>query len=271
MPFTNKVALVSGGTKASGEAISARLAVLGAAVAVCGRSESDGERVAARIRSSGGKARFVAADVNNESDVRAAVAETVLEFGRLDIVINNAAALDIIRSGTGDLPVVESSTETIESIMRVGFLAPLWFFKFGIPEMLKTDGGSFVSVSSTSAVLGVAGIPAYSASKAALEALSRQVCADYGSVGIRSNIVRLGSMIVPGNAALHDDEDYHAKSLALVMVPRLGNPQDLAHAVAFLASDASSYVTGAVLVVDGGASVHPSLPSVSASWAQTKP
>jgi NAD(P)-dependent dehydrogenase (short-subunit alcohol dehydrogenase family) len=132
--------------------------------------------------------------------------------------------------------------------------------------MLRHGGGAFVSVSSTSAAVACQGLPAYSASKAALEALSRQVCADYGAAGIRSNVIRLGSMVVPGNAALHDDEAFHEASLAQVLVPRLGDPTDLANAVVFLASAESSYATASVLTLDGGASAFLATPNVATAW-----
>src|SRR5262249_14684338 len=147
----------------------------------------------------------------------------------------------------GDAPVVEASTDAVEQIMRVGFFGPFWLFKYGIPRMLESGGGCFVSVSSTSASAAVSGLPAYSASKAALEAPTRQECADYGRRGIRANVVRMGTMLVPGNARLHADPAFHATARAQVLVSRLGEPLDLARAVAYLASDESSYVRASVL------------------------
>jgi 3alpha(or 20beta)-hydroxysteroid dehydrogenase len=267
--MTGRVAIVSGGTKLSGASIASKLAGLGAAVVICGRSVDDGEAVAHRIGDSGGEARFVRTDLMVEADVMAAVEFAERLLGRLDVVVNNASAIDAVRAGE-DVAVVDARTETVEKILRVGLLAPLWFFKYGIPVMLKTGGGSFVSVSSSSAVGAYAGVPAYSASKAALEALSRQVCADYGHAGIRSNVVRLGAMRVPGNDQIHGDAEFASASLRLTMVARLGAPSDLAEAVAFLASDASGYVNASVLPLDGGTDSFRAQPSVSATWRRQR-
>jgi len=265
-----KVAIVTGATGESGAAIAAALAGEGASIVGCGRSEVEGERVAQGLRDAGHDAAFHRTDVSVEDDVRRAVDVAMSRFGRLDVVVNNAAAMDIVRSGSGDTRVTEVSTEAVERIMKVGLFGPLWFFKYGIPRMLERDGGCFVSVSSLSAVAAYGGLPGYSSSKAALEALSRQVCADYGQLGIRSNIVRLGPIVVPGNEQVHEDEVFAAAERVQLLIPRLGRAEDLAAAVVYLASDASAYATASILTLDGGTSVSSPSPSVTAAWARAQ-
>lgn len=252
--LAGKVALISGGTGASGASIGRSLADRGAAVVICGRSTEAGEQVSASINADGGRAIYVPVDIAYEHQVAAAVEEAQRRFGRLDVVVNNAAALDQIRGGH-ESPVTTCPTEVFDYMLRVGLFGPFWLFKYAIPEMLAAGGGAFVSVTSIVAVQAVPNRPAYSASKAALESLSRQVCADYGARGIRSNVIRLGNMMVPANAARFSDPAQAETVQASIMTTRVGTPDDLAAAVTFLADTSSGYINGAVLPLDGGSTV----------------
>jgi NAD(P)-dependent dehydrogenase (short-subunit alcohol dehydrogenase family) len=259
-----KVAIVTGATKAMGEAIAARLATEGIRIVGCGRSVAQGESVAERITAAGNHAVFITADVSREEDVQATVAQAVTSFGRVDIIVNNAAPIDVVQSD--DKQVVDMSTEVFQHILRTGLFGPFWFFKYGIPEMLKVGGGSFVSVSSLASTLAIRGLPAYGVSKAALEALSRQVAVDYADQGIRSNSVLLGRIATPDNAKSVEHPVVGPALRQLPMLPRLGTPEEVASMVAFLASDEASYVTGALLPVDGGASVKAPLPDMRTAY-----
>ncbi len=245
-----KVALVTGATQAMGAAIAARLAADGAAVMGVGRSEERGRAVVDKLVVDGFAADFTAADVGDEAQVAAAVARTVERFGRIDIVVNNAAALD---ANTPESPADREPTEVFDSILRVNLYGPFWLAKYAVPHMIAGgQGGSIISISSYAAQRGVAGIPAYTASKGALEALTRQLAVDYAQHGIRANTVVLGSMSVPRNVALHTDEAMASALRQGRMVARFGNPDDTAAAVAYLASPAAGFVTGTTLNVDGG-------------------
>jgi len=244
-----KIALITGATQAMGEAIAHRLAADGATVLGVGRNENRGRAVADSLIANGYKADFIRADVGVEEQVAVTVAAAVERFGGLDIVVNNAAALD---SSTPESPAHLESTEIFDNIMKVNLYGPFWFAKYAIPTMIASGGGSIINISSYAAQRGVGGIPAYTASKGALEALTRQIAVDYAEHGIRANTVVLGSMSVPRNSALHQDERMAAKLRDGRMIARFGNPEDTARAVAFLASSESSYITGTTLNVDGG-------------------
>ena len=246
--LSGKVALVTGATQAMGEAIARRLASEGASVLGVGRSKDGGEAAAARIRADGLRAEFAAADISREDDVAYAVAEVARRFGALDVVVNNAASLD----GKEAAPHL-LATETFDAIVKVGLYAPFWFAKYAAPVMIDGGrGGQFIAISSYAASRGVAGIPAYTASKGGLEALTRQLAAQYAEHGIRANTLVLGSIEVPRNADLYRDEAMAAALRAARMTYRPGRPADVAAAVAFLACDEASFITGATLDVDGG-------------------
>ncbi|MDQ1397221.1 MAG: hypothetical protein QOG64_2480, partial [Acidimicrobiaceae bacterium] len=205
MMTSPRVAIVTGATQAMGEAIATQLAVDGWRIVGVGRGRDRGEAVVGRLQAAGFEARFVAADLSTEPPVAAVVEETVSSYGRVDLVVNNAAALD---AGSGEAPAHQEPTEVFDLIVKVGLYAPFWFTKYAVPHMISQgDGGGFVNISSYAGSLGVAGLPAYSASKGGLEALTRQVAAEYAHAGIRANTVVLGSIRVPRNARMHEDEE----------------------------------------------------------------
>jgi 3-oxoacyl-[acyl-carrier protein] reductase len=245
-----KVALVTGATQAMGEAIARRLALDGAAVLGVGRSNERGRALAVRLAADGLRADFLATDVSQEDQVECAVRFAVERFGGLDIVVNNAAALD---NSVPEGPVHLESTELFDSIMKVNLYGPFWFAKYAAPVMMDSGrGGLFLNISSYAAQRGVAGIPAYTASKGALEALTRQIAVDYAEHGIRANTLVLGSIAVPRNEALHRDETMSQALRSGRLIHRVGSPEDVAAAVSFLASSGAGYITGTTLNVDGG-------------------
>lgn len=245
-----KVALVTGATQAMGAAIACRLAADGAAVLGVGRGESRGRAVAEQIRAAGLRAEFQVADISREDEVARAVDSAVERFGSIDIVVNNAAAFDASnRESAAHL----ESTETFDAVLKVGLYAPFWFAKYAAPVMISGGhGGLFVSISSYASSRGVAGIPAYTAAKGGVEALTRQLAAEYADSGIRANTLVLGSFSVPRNADVHANAEMADALRAARMTHRPGAPADVAALVAFLASDEAAFITGAALNVDGG-------------------
>lgn len=270
--FEDKVAIVTGVTKAMGRAIALRLGREGARVIGCGRDVASGREFEALLANESVLGCFTRADVGVEKDVVAAVRTATNRFGRLDVVVNNAAATDLVRSyeGRGERPVVEEENEVFEQTLRVNLYGPFWFFKHAIPEMLASGHGTFVNISSVVAARAYRGVPGYSASKGALESLTRQVALDYGEQGIRANVIRLGSVVVDGNAAGHQTPA-GGRAHELVMTDRLGTAEDVAALTAFLASDESSYLTGSVVPLDGGGASNSGFDVTSAVAALRTP
>jgi NAD(P)-dependent dehydrogenase (short-subunit alcohol dehydrogenase family) len=245
-----KVALVTGATGAMGEAIAHRLARDGATVVGVGRGAERGAAAVDRIRADGLRADFLAADLSREDEVAAVVETAEGRYGTVDVVVNNAAALD---ASTRESAAHLEPTQTFDAIVKVGLYAPFWLAKYAAPVMIAGGrGGLFVAISSYASARGVAGIPAYTASKGGLEALTRQLAAEYAEHGIRANTLVLGSISVPRNADLHSDQAMAAALRSARMTHDPGAPADVAAAVAFLASDEARFITGATLNVDGG-------------------
>lgn len=249
--FHGKVAIVSGATRSMGAALVRRFAEEGAAVVGLGRSDS-GETIAREVRDAGGRAIFVPTDLTSEDAVRAAVEEAVAEFGRLDIVVNNAAASDVLR-GSGERPVADEPTEVFDRLMKVNVYGPFWLAKYAIPHMVTGGGGALVGVSSISAHRVYRSSPGYATSKAALEGLSRQIAVDYADRGIRSNIIVLGSIHSVETAPTFADPVKNAARRNNRMIADPATVEDVAELALFLASPASRYITAALVPLDGGA------------------
>jgi NAD(P)-dependent dehydrogenase (short-subunit alcohol dehydrogenase family) len=253
--LSGKVAIVTGANGRMGEAILVRLAEEGCRVLGVGRNSDTGEAIAEKVRSSGGTASFVVADVGVETDVRHSVEKAVELYGRLDIVVNNAAAIEReYGKSDSDGPITGLETTKLEQVMKVNLFGPFWYAKYAIPEMLKLGGGSFVNISSTAATRGLRGVTAYATSKSALDGLTRSLAADYGPVNIRANLIApSGIRTHPHYEARWDaaPDEFERQRI----LPRWGTGQDIAAVVAFLVSDDSGYVTGAVIPVDGGAMI----------------
>lgn len=262
MRLEGKVALVTGGTRGIGAGIVAMLAAEGAAVAFTGRSQDKGVAVEAAVRAAGGQARYLRADSGREEEVAGAVRAAVDAFGPLTTLVNNAISDD---AGSGrDTHVDLVDNETFDEIVLIALKGTLWASKYAIPEMRKAGGGSIVNISASSSVLAIPTRPAYQASKGAINALTRQMAVDYGSEDIRVNAIVVG-FVDTGTAimtAILGNPKLRAAFEANVLLPRLGEPADVAAGVVYLASDESKYVTGAQLVIDGGVLCHQAVPEL---------
>ena len=257
--LAGKVAVVTGMTATMGATIGRRLAAEGAAVVGMGRSAAAGEEIAAGIVADGGRAAFVTGDLTSAADIEAAVEEAVARFGGLDIVVNNAAAVDLVRDGQ-EAPLAEVAPETFERQLRVGLHGPFLLARAAIPHMMRRSGGAFVSLSSIGAHRAHPGMTGYAPTKAALEALDRQIAMDYGAHGIRANTVVVGRIRVSHNVGVHDDPVLGAALRdETQMLPTTGRPEDIAAAVAFLASAEAAFITGVTLHVDGGSAAKASV------------
>ncbi|BBZ70388.1 SDR family NAD(P)-dependent oxidoreductase [Mycobacterium paraseoulense] len=262
-----KVTIVFGGTNGIGADICRYFGREGATVVVTGRNVERGEQVTKDITAAGGTGIFIRTDIGVEVQVQSAVEETVSRFGRLDAIVNNAAPTDVAAAG-GDVPIAYQTAENFESMIRVGIWGLFHCCKHAINAMVKTGGGSIVNISSAAGVTGVAGLATYAMTKGAMNALTRSVAVDFGSQSVRSNA------IIVGNVPVSDIVQFLANHpvagpelLGVNSIPRLGVGDDIAAAAAFLVSDASAWITGSLMAVDGGYTARAPISDLSAALA----
>jgi meso-butanediol dehydrogenase / (S,S)-butanediol dehydrogenase / diacetyl reductase len=262
-----RVALVTGSTRGVGEAVVRRLASAGAAVVITGRSRDAGTAIEQNIRDSGGEARFLSMDIGQEEQVATAVERAVEEFGSLDILVNNAAPTDQIMAGT-DKRVTELTTADLETMLVPGLYGQFWACKYALPHLAASGHGSIVNISSMGAVVGLPRMPAYSMSKGALNALSRQIAVDFAAEGVRSNTIVIGYVLSPHVLAKISGHPIVGPALMKATLTEPGTPEDVAEAALFLASDASRYITGSEVNLDGGLLATRDLPDIPSAFAQ---
>ena len=268
MQLQGKVAIVTGSTKGIGAQIAQLFAAEGARVVVTGRNTKSGAATVQSIQDTGGEAVFIAADIAHEDNVSQLIAASVEEFGGVDIVVNNAAAVEYIGQG-GDRKATDLSTEEFDYILKVGLYAPFWCCKHAIPEMKKRGGGAIVNISSLAGTHGLPGVPAYTCTKAALNGLTRQIAVDYAKDNIRSNCVVVGFILSGDVAALFQGNPEFTQTLNDALLSRrMGETEDIARAALFLASSQNAYINGVCLPVDGGLSAKSTLPDFSALLGQ---
>jgi NAD(P)-dependent dehydrogenase (short-subunit alcohol dehydrogenase family) len=248
MQLDGKVAIVTGGASGIGRATALLLAREGAAVAIGDVNQSAGQPVADEIVHAGGRALFETADVTSSADCRRLVVRTVLEFGRIDVLFNNAG---IIRRAT----VMDLREEDWDRVMAVNVKSIYLLSREVIPHMEKQGAGSIINTSSGWGLAGGAKAAVYCASKGAVVLLTKAMAIDHGP-RIRVNCICPGDtdtrMLRAEAAQLGEEADHFLADSAKRPLGRVGSPEEIAQAVLYLASDASSFVTGTTLVVDGG-------------------
>ena len=245
MRLENKVALISGGARGMGAAEAKLFASEGAKVVIGDLLEEDGRRTEAEINETGGECLFVRLDVTNESEWQQAVAATVTRFGKLDVLVNNAA---IYRTEQ----VEETSEELWDQVMEVNTKGVFLGTKHAIPQMRRVGGGSIINISSVAGLVGNTMSAAYTASKGGVRLFTKSTAIQYARDGIRANSVHPGTIETPMTAHLLAQESYRQNRMERTPLGRLGRPEDVAYGVLYLASDESSFVTGSELVIDGG-------------------
>jgi NAD(P)-dependent dehydrogenase (short-subunit alcohol dehydrogenase family) len=269
--LNGKRALVTGGTRGLGEAISKKFAAEGAAVAVTGRTADSGARVVSEIEAAGGTAVYVRLDLADEASVKAAMAEAVEKLGGLDIVVNNAAPTEFITgSADGDLSmktdgdVVDMTTEDWHKITIPSIDGLFWSLKYSLPHL--KGHGSIINISSTAGIMGAGGLDAYATSKGALQSLTRSVAVNHrGSV--RCNCLVAGPFETPGLAPVLAIPAIKQAFDETVLTGSVGKPEDMAAVAAFIASDEACYVNGQLIPVDGGFSMIMPTPRIEAAMA----
>ncbi|MGH7781821.1 MAG: SDR family NAD(P)-dependent oxidoreductase [Candidatus Binataceae bacterium] len=246
--LNGKVAVITGAASGMGRATALLFAKEGAAVVLTDLNSQGGETAVAECAAAGGRAVFQRTDVTSEADIKSAVERAVKEYGRLDIMYNNAGVAGAV--GPIDKVAAADFDKTIAILLRAAFLG----MKYSIPAMRKSGGGSIISTASVAGLRGVGFLAAYSAAKAAVVNLTEAVAIEVGHDKIRVNCICPGGVNTP---LIHRGrpgaEAAAEKNMARMQpIARAGHPEDIAKMALFLASDDSEWITGTAMVVDGG-------------------
>jgi len=248
MKLAGKSAVVTGAGSGIGEAIAKRFAEAGLRVVAADVSESGARRVAWEIEAAGGAALAVAADVSQEDDVGRMMEAAVEAFGSLDVLVNNAGVMDDM------MPVHELTDELWEKVMAVNVTGPMRAARWAVRRFLEQGGGNLINIASIGGLSGSRAGAAYTASKHALVGLAKNIGFQYALSGIRCNAIAPGAVATNIGATMANPSPFGAEraGLGLSLNPRTGRPEEIAEVALFLASDESSFMDGAVIVVDGG-------------------
>jgi 3-oxoacyl-[acyl-carrier protein] reductase len=241
-----KSAIVTGSATGIGKATAMLFAAEGARVIVSDIDEAPAREVVNAIGVQGGEAVFVKADISEAEDARQLIEATVRSFGRLDVLVNNAAVY------RGDGNILGVTEQTWDKIIAVNLKGTYLCCKFAIAQMAQQGGGSIVNISSVNALIGFS-LTAYTASKGGVEAMTRLIAMEYAPKGIRVNSICPGTIMTENSIAVYSERPGLREEVTkMYRGGKLGAPRDIAECALYLASDAAAFVTGASLVVDGG-------------------
>jgi NAD(P)-dependent dehydrogenase (short-subunit alcohol dehydrogenase family) len=246
--MSGKVAVVNGASRGIGEAIAKGLAECGALVVLTSRRQESVQKVADEIVEAGGKATAKSCHAGHLDEIEALFEYVNAEFGRLDILINNAA------TNPWYGPATDLTPEAFDKTVEVNLKGPYFMLAKAVPLMAKGGGGSVVNVASIAALTPLPGQAVYSMTKAGLISITRSFAKEYGKQGIRVNAILPGVVETKLAAALIEDPDVQ-KWLSLLPAGRAGQPDEMVAGVLYLVSDQAAYTTGTTLVMDGGATL----------------
>jgi len=246
--FENRVALVTGASAGIGRASALAFAREGAKVVISGRSREGCEKTVQMIKDAGGNAFSVQADITKAEEVEALIEKTIKTYGKLDCAFNNAGVM-----GDKAIPTIEYPEELCNLLIDTNIKGTWLCMKYEIPHMLKNNGGAIVNNSSVAGLVGLQGWAVYVASKHAILGLTKSVALEYAKANIRVNAVCSGTIRTPMlDRITGGDPQIEAMFLAAHPMGRIGSPEEVAEAVLWLCSDATSFITGHSLVMDGG-------------------
>ena len=246
-----KVAIVTGSTSGIGVGIARLYAAEGAKVVICGRRKERGQAVVDSIAAEGGEAWYHFMDMTDMSSVEALIADTAEKYGRIDILVNNAANV-----GLKDGRVDELTLEMWDAIFQSDMRGTFFMTKCVIPYMQKNEnGGSIINIGSMASCSGDLGSTAYACAKAGVDMLTKYTALQYGKQNIRCNCVRPGLIVTPENSA-HTPDTVRQVFMNSILGNRYGCPEDIGYLCVYLASDESEYMSGQVLNMDGGLNSH---------------
>jgi NAD(P)-dependent dehydrogenase (short-subunit alcohol dehydrogenase family) len=246
-PMVSPVVLITGALAGIGHETSIAFAEQGARLVISGRRSEAGKDLARKLRELGAEVEFVRADVQFEADVAALMAATIMRFGRLDVAVNNAGTEGVLG------PIVEQTKENFHDTFNTNVLGTLFSMKYELPIMLAQGGGSIINMSSMGGHVGLANTSVYTASKHAVEGLTKCAALEGAAIGVRVNAIAAGPVETEMLQRFVGGSDA-AKSSVLGMVParRAARPREIAELVLFMASDKSPYMTGSSVRIDGG-------------------
>jgi NAD(P)-dependent dehydrogenase (short-subunit alcohol dehydrogenase family) len=249
--LTGKVAIITGSTKGIGRAIAEALARAGTSVVISSRKADKCEEVANAIKTEGHEATAIACHIGKREDVEQLVRETKTRYGKIDILVCNAAVNPYYgpMSGLGD----DAFTKVMDSNVR----SNLWLCNLTIPDMAERRDGSVIIVSSIGGLKGSLNLGIYAISKAADFQLARNLAVEWGPMNIRVNCIAPGLVRTDFARALWENPEMLARAEAMTPLRRIGEPDDIAGAAVFLASRAGNWTTGQVIVIDGGVTIGP--------------
>ncbi|MGH2756250.1 MAG: SDR family NAD(P)-dependent oxidoreductase [Actinomycetota bacterium] len=242
----DKVALVTGASRGIGRAIAIGFAEAGADVAVAARSVDDLETLAKEIDAAGRRALVIPTDVRERAAIEAMIERTVEEFGRLDILVNNAGGSNFMSPITGLRP------EGWDKLRTLNLDSVFHGTQIAAQKMAESGGGSIIQVASVAGLRGSPGLSPYSAAKAGVIMMSQAVAKELAGSGVRVNSIAPGWIDTPLNEWMTSDEGTLREAEKMIPMGRIGKAEEIVGAAIFLASEASSFVTGATIVVDGG-------------------
>ena len=250
MRLKNKVAIITGAGSGQGRAAAMIFSREGAKVVVSDWKPELGDETVTLVKRAGGEAIFVRTDVSESADVQNLIRTTVSTFGGIDIIYNNAGVGFSSPLSMSD--VINTPEADWDRVIAINLRSMYLTAKYGIPEMIKSGGGSIINTASIAALIGSEAAHAYTAAKGGMVALSRALAVEFGPKNIRVNCICPGAIDTPMIAPVVDPLKKSGQPFMTSPIRRLGTPEDIANCALYLASDESGFVTGATIVVDGG-------------------